>query len=98
MTDAFSLPALSPTEPGRYLLSRLAVICLTGTDRVKYLQSLVTCEVTALLPGQQGLGGYCDAKGKLWGEFRLVVLEDALLLLTEHSLLPRMLPRPLLCL
>lgn len=92
MTDAFSLPALSPTEPGRYLLSRLAVIRLTGTDRVKYLQSQVTCEVTALLPGQQSLGGYCDAKGKLWGEFRLVVLEEALLLLTERSLLPRMLP------
>ena len=92
MTDAFSLPALSPTEPSRYLRSRLAVIRLTGTDRVKYLQSQVTCEVTALLPGQQSLGGYCDAKGKLWGEFRLVVLEDALLLLTERSLLPRMLP------
>ena len=92
LTDAFSLPALSPTEPGRYLLSRLAIIRLTGSDRVKYLQSQVTCEVTALLPGQQSLGGYCDAKGKLWGEFRLVVLEDALLLLTERSLLPQMLP------
>jgi folate-binding protein YgfZ len=92
LTDAFSLPALSPTEPGRYFLSRLAIIRLTGSDRVKYLQSQVTCEVTALLPGQQSLGGYCDAKGKLWGEFRLVVLEDALLLLTERSLLPRMLP------
>ena len=92
LTDAFSLPALSPTEPGRYLLSRLAIIRLTGSDRVKYLQSQVTCEATALLPGQQSLGGYCDAKGKLWGEFRLVVLEDALLLLTERSLLPRMLP------
>lgn len=92
LTDAFSLPALSPTEPGRYLLSRLAVIRLTGADRAKYLQSQVTCEVTALLPGQQSLGGYCDAKGKLWGEFRLLVLEDALLLLTERSLLPRMLP------
>jgi len=62
MTDAFSLPALSPTEPGRYLLSRLAVIRLTGTDRVKYLQSQVTCEVTALLPGQQSLGGYATPK------------------------------------
>lgn len=91
-TDAFSLPAVSFSGAGRYPLSRLAVIRLTGMDRVKYLQSQVTCDVAALQPGQHSLGGHCDAKGKLWGEFRLFVLEDALLLLTASNLLPRMLP------
>jgi tRNA-modifying protein YgfZ len=91
-TDASALPSLFPSEPSCYPLTRLAVIRLTGADRVKYLQSQVTCDVSALQPGQQSLGAHCDAKGKMWDEFRLLVLDEALLLLTDRSLLERSLP------
>ena len=85
---AASLP-LSPVTPTRFALARLGVIRLTGIERVKYLQGQVTCDVQALSAGQHSLGAHCDAKGKVWCVFRLLVLDDALLLLTEQSLLPR---------
>ena len=78
-----------PAQPNRYALSQMAVIRLSGPDRVKYLHSQVTCDVQALAAGAQSLGGYCDAKGKLWCDFRLVVLEEALLLLTKQSVIAK---------
>ncbi len=81
-----------PAQPSRYALTQLAVLRLQGPDRVKYLHSQVTCDVEALAPGQQSLGAHCDAKGKMWADFRLLVLEESLLLLTKHSLLARQLP------
>jgi len=81
-----------PAQPGRYPLAQLAVIRLQGPDRVKYLHGQVTCDVQALVPGQQSLGAHCDAKGKMWADFRLLVLEESLLLLTKASLLARQLP------
>ncbi len=80
---------LFPVSPTLFPLTRLGIIRLSGADRVKYLQGQVSCDVQALQLGQQCLGAHCDAKGKMWSSFRLLVLEDALLLLTEMSLLPR---------
>lgn len=80
---------LFPVSPTLFPLTRLGIIQLSGADRVKYLQGQVSCDVQALQLGQQCLGAHCDAKGKMWSSFRLLVLEDALLLLTEMSLLPR---------
>lgn len=81
-----------PAEPTLFPLTDLAITSLTGADRVKYLQGQVTCDVTALQPGQSTLGGHCDAKGKLWSDFRLLCLNDRLLLLTKPSVLTRQLP------
>ena len=86
--SAASFP-LFPATPTRFALARIGVIRLTGIDRVKYLQGQVTCDVQALSTGQHSLGAHCDAKGKVWCIFRLLVLDEALLLLTEQSLLPR---------
>ncbi len=80
---------LFPVSPTLYPLARLGIIRISGADRVKYLQGQVSCDVQALQIGQQCLGAHCDAKGKMWSSFRLLVLEEALLLLTEKSLLPR---------
>ncbi|MGL4206871.1 MAG: tRNA-modifying protein YgfZ [Aeromonadaceae bacterium] len=74
-----------PAHPCRYPLTQMAVIRISGPDRVKYLHSQVTCDVQALAAGAHSLGGYCDAKGKLWCDFRLVVLDEALLLLTKQT-------------
>ena len=85
------IPVL-PTEPTLFSLTDLAITSLSGQDRAKYLQGQVTCDVNALQPGQSSLGGHCDPKGKLWSDFRLLCLEDRLLMLTKPSVLVRQLP------
>ncbi len=88
-----SLPTpVLPAEPTLFPLTDLAITRLTGNDRVKYLQGQVTCDVNALQPGQSTLGGHCDPKGKLWSDFRLLCLDESLLLLTKPSVLARQLP------
>ncbi|MGN4934123.1 tRNA-modifying protein YgfZ [Aeromonas rivipollensis] len=81
-----------PAEPTLFPLTDLAITRLTGNDRVKYLQGQVTCDVNTLQPGQSTLGGHCDPKGKLWSDFRLLCLDESLLLLTKPSVLARQLP------
>ncbi|MGN5114156.1 tRNA-modifying protein YgfZ [Aeromonas jandaei] len=85
-------PPVFPAEPTRFALTKIAITRLSGQDRVKYLQGQVTCDVNALQPGQSTLGGQCDPKGKLWSDFRLLCLEESLLLLTTPSVLERQLP------
>ncbi|WP_041210627.1 tRNA-modifying protein YgfZ [Aeromonas jandaei] len=85
-------PPVFPAEPTRFALTKIAITRLSGQDRVKYLQGQVTCDVNALQPGQSTQGGHCDPKGKLWSDFRLLCLEESLLLLTTPSVLERQLP------
>ncbi|WP_421257481.1 tRNA-modifying protein YgfZ [Aeromonas jandaei] len=85
-------PPVFPAEPTRFALTKIAITRLSGQDRVKYLQGQVTCDVNALQAGQSTLGGHCDPKGKLWSDFRLLCLEESLLLLTTPSVLERQLP------
>lgn len=85
-------PPAFPAEPTRFPLTKLAITRLSGPDRAKFLQGQVTCDVNALQPGQQTPGGHCDPKGKLWSDFRLLCLEDSLLMLTTPSVLERQLP------
>ncbi|HHQ4692721.1 TPA: tRNA-modifying protein YgfZ [Aeromonas veronii] len=85
-------PPVFPAEPTRFALTKIAITRLSGQDRVKYLQGQVTCDVNALQLGQSTLGGHCDPKGKLWSDFRLLCLEESLLLLTSPSVLERQLP------
>lgn len=85
-------PPVFPAEPTRFALTKIAITRLSGQDRVKYLQGQVTCDVNALQPGQSTLGGHCDPKGKLWSDFRLLCLEESLLLLNTPSVLERQLP------
>lgn len=85
-------PPVFPAEPTRFALTKIAITRLSGQDRVKYLQGQVTCDVNALQPGKSTLGGHCDPKGKLWSDFRLLCLEESLLLLTSPSVLERQLP------
>ncbi|MFQ2246208.1 tRNA-modifying protein YgfZ [Aeromonas enteropelogenes] len=85
-------PPVFPAEPTRFALTKIAITRIAGQDRVKYLQGQVTCDVNALQPGQSTLGGHCDPKGKLWGNFRLLCLEESLLMLTTSSVLERQLP------
>lgn len=77
---------LFPSEPSVYHLDNVTVIRLEGPDAVKYLNGQVTCDVTALMPGQSTLGAHCNPKGKVLAVFRLFRQEHDLLLLYKKEL------------
>lgn len=77
---------LFPSEPSVYHLNDIAVIRLEGPDAIKYLHGQVTCDVTALAPGQSTLGAHCTPKGKVLAIFRLVRREQDLLLIYKKEL------------
>lgn len=58
----------------------LAVIEVRGSDRVKWLNGLVTCDVTKLVPGVVSYGLVVGRTGKLQADVRIVE-DDARLLL-----------------
>ena len=83
---------LFPSEPSVYHLNDIAVIRLEGPDAIKYLHGQVTCDVTALTPGQSTLGAHCTPKGKVLAVFRLVRREQDLLLIYKKELTEIQLP------
>lgn len=87
-----SLPIALPAQPHRYPLTQLGVISLEGPERVHYLDSQVTCNVSKLAAGAQSLGAHCDPKGKVWNAFRLLALPEQLLLISRRELFARALP------
>ncbi|GEM_PF-837460 len=57
-----------------------------GRDRVKWLQGLVTAELTTLVPGGGCLAAACSRQGKMVGVMVVRVFEDRLLLEIEPEL------------
>ncbi|WP_159084357.1 tRNA-modifying protein YgfZ [Dongshaea marina] len=72
-------------------LQQYAVIRATGPDRQTYLQGQLTCDLNNIEPGMQLLGACCDPKGKMLAELRVLNLGEELLLLTQKSLLDKLL-------
>jgi len=58
---------------------------LTGADRVRFLNGMITNDVKALTPGAGLYAALCSAQGKVLGDLRVLALEEALLLLCEAS-------------
>lgn len=58
---------------------------LTGADRVRFLNGMITNDVKALAPGGGLYAALCSPQGKVLGDLRVLALEDALLLLCEAS-------------
>lgn len=72
----------------------LAVIRVSGPDATAFLQSQLTHDVETLSHDTLRLAGYCNAKGRLFGLFR--VLRDAdgsFLLITDSSLVDTVIRR-----
>ena len=84
--DPSSLPS-RPCFP-----DHLAITSLGGPDRAKYLQGQVTCDVNALQPGPEHPGRPLRSQGQAVERFRLLCLEDSLLMPTKPSVLARQLP------
>ncbi len=68
------------------------LISVKGEDRIKFLQGQLTCDLNDLTPGQQTMAAQCDAQGKTISVFRLIVLEDRILLTQPKSVTPIQLP------
>ncbi|MCE2597317.1 tRNA-modifying protein YgfZ [Motilimonas cestriensis] len=68
------------------------LISVRGEDRVSFLQGQLTCDVSKLEPGQQTMAAQCNAQGKTISVFRLIVLEDRILLTQPKSVSAIQLP------
>lgn len=68
------------------------LISVKGEDRVSFLQGQLTCDLTNLKPGQQTLAAQCNPQGKVFSVFRVIILEDRVLLTQPSSVTARQLP------
>ncbi len=72
-------------------LDNVGWIRVTGEDRVRWLNGMVTNNIAALKPGE---GCYCfflNAQGRIQGDCTAWMMEDAILLETEADRIPAML-------
>tara|TARA_R110001583_G_scaffold99273_2_gene244586 strand:- start:5985 stop:6962 length:978 start_codon:yes stop_codon:yes gene_type:complete len=68
------------------------LISVTGDDRITFLQGQLTCDLASLKPGQQTLAAQCNPQGKVFSIFRVIILEDRVLLTQPSSVSKRQLP------
>lgn len=60
-------------------------IIATGDDKKSYLQGQLTCDLTTVNSNSSTLGAHCDAKGAVWGIFRLFHHQDGYAMLQHAS-------------
>ena len=58
------------------LLPQWSLLRFSGADVQTFLQSQLTCDVSALQPGSSTYGGYCTPKGRLLATFLLWAADD----------------------
>ncbi len=63
---------------GLWLNSARALLLVTGEDRVRFLNGLVTCEVKDLMPGQGVRGFFTDIKGHILADVVIRAAEQVL--------------------
>ena len=73
-------------------LSARGLLRVTGPDRAKYLNSILTNDILALAPGQGCYAALLDVKGHLQADMRLFALEDALLIDLDPALTAATIP------
>ena len=79
-------PALDALLTGAALVSLAATgwLRITGDDRVRWLNGMVTNSIQALTPGQGCYNFFLNAQGKIQADGTAFALADALLLETAH--------------
>ena len=70
---------------GIFDLGYRARLRITGTDRVRWLNGMVTNSVKALKPGDHNYTFVLNAQGRIQGDAEVFALEDALVLETDRS-------------
>lgn len=83
-----SLPSLEQLPNAFAIkLDGLAAISLKGEEQNKYLQGQVTCDVNTINEQSILNGSHCDAKGKVFSVFRLIMRNNANLLIQPAATL-----------
>ncbi len=73
-------------------LSARSLWRVTGPDRAKYLQGILTNDILALTPGSGCYAALLDVKGHLQADLRLYALDDALFLDLDPALTASIIP------
>ncbi len=73
------------TSAGVYDLGWRARLRITGEDRVRWLNGMVTNTVKDLKPGRLNYTFLLNAQGRIQGDGEVYALADALLLATDHG-------------
>jgi len=68
------------------------LVCVKGDDRIDFLQGQLTCDFNTLKVGDQTLAAQCDPQGKVLSVFRVIVLEDRVLLTQLSSVTTLQMP------
>lgn len=68
-------------------------LCLTGSDRQRFINGQVTNDVNRLKPGQGCYAALVTAKGKMVSDLNIYVLENEVLIDFEPGLMPAVLQR-----
>ncbi len=61
-------------------LKQFGFLSITGKDATTFLQGYATCDLDHLSSNRAGLGAICNLQGRMVASFRVVKLNDALLL------------------
>ena len=72
-------------------LDDIGWIRVTGSDRVRWLNGMVTNNIAALKPGQGCYNFVLNAQGRIQGDLTAFLLEDSILLETTRDQLPALL-------
>ncbi len=73
------------TAPARIRLSEFSLICVTGADRIAFLQGQLTNDITKLVDGTLMTAGYCSPKGRLLATPRLFCVGESVYLIVPAN-------------
>lgn len=68
------------------------LIRIQGTDAIKFLQGILTCDMQELDHKDHCFGAFCNLKGRIRALFRVFNKADGVYVLTPKELLPAILP------
>jgi len=69
-------------------LNDLGLLRVTGEDRVRWLNGMVTNSIQSLTPGQGCYNFFLNAQGRIQGDATAFALEDSILLETQRDRIP----------
>ena len=75
--DTSVLPSLQDIgQPGQCLLEDVAIIRVSGPDRVRFLQGQLTSDLNEITANQSRLSACCTPKGRMLAMFRMAVVGE----------------------
>ncbi|MCH7741572.1 MAG: folate-binding protein YgfZ [Proteobacteria bacterium] len=71
------------------VLKQFGFLSITGKDAITFLQGYATCDLDHLSPDRAGLGAICNLQGRMLVSFRVIKLNDGLLLRIHRDLVDK---------